>query len=79
MAAVIISISLFISPTLTLSYANSFQSTLSSLSNQTLASNNTGAVILGGATLIDGTGALPKPLMTVMAFNMYSPFSSRIR
>jgi hypothetical protein len=66
MAAVIISISFFISPTLTLSYANSFHSTLSSLSNQTLASNNTGAVILEGATLIDGTGELPKPNTTII-------------
>jgi imidazolonepropionase-like amidohydrolase len=65
-SAVIISISLFISPTLTLSYAYSFQSTLSSLSNQTLASNNTGTVILEGATLIDGTGALPKPNTTII-------------
>jgi imidazolonepropionase-like amidohydrolase len=67
MTVVITSISLlFISPTLTLGYANTFQSTLSSLSNQTLTSNNTGAVILEGATLIDGTGALPKPNTTIV-------------
>jgi imidazolonepropionase-like amidohydrolase len=36
------------------------------LSNQTLTSNNTGAVILEGATLIDGTGALPKPNTTIV-------------
>ena len=54
---------LFISPTM--GYTNSFQSTLSSLSNQTL-SNNSGAVILEGATLIDGTGALPIPNTTIV-------------
>jgi imidazolonepropionase-like amidohydrolase len=66
MTAVIASMSLlFISPTMTWGYSNTFQSTLHSLSNQTLASNNTGAVILEGATLIDGTGALPKPNITI--------------
>jgi imidazolonepropionase-like amidohydrolase len=67
MTAVITSISLlFISPTMTLGYPNTFQFTLPSLSNQTLTSNNTGAVILEGATLIDGTGALPKPNTTIV-------------
>ena len=67
MTAVITSISLlFISPTMTLGYTNTFQFTLPSLSNQTLTSNNTGAVILEGATLIDGTGALPKPNTTIV-------------
>jgi len=67
MTAVIASMSLlFISPTMTLGYTNILQSTLPSLSNQTLASNNTGAVILEGATLIDGTGALPKPNTTIV-------------
>ena len=67
MTAVIASMSLlFISPTMTLGYTNTFQSTLPSLSNQTLTSNNTGAVILEGATLIDGTGALPKPNTTIV-------------
>ena len=67
MTAVIASMSLlFISPTMTLGYTNTFQSTLPSLSNQTLASNNTRAVILEGATLIDGTGALPKPNTTIV-------------
>lgn len=67
MTAVIASMSLlFISPTMTWGYTNTFQSTLPSLSNQTLASNNTGAVILEGATLIDGTGALPKPNTTIV-------------
>jgi imidazolonepropionase-like amidohydrolase len=51
---------------MTWGYTNTFQSTLPSLSNQTLASNNTGAVILEGATLIDGTGALPKPNTTIV-------------
>jgi imidazolonepropionase-like amidohydrolase len=67
MTAVIASMSLlFISPTMTLGYTNTFQSTPPSLSNQTLTSNNTGAVILEGATLIDGTGALPKPNTTIV-------------
>jgi imidazolonepropionase-like amidohydrolase len=67
MTAVIASMSLlFISPTMTWGYTNTFQSTLPSLSNQTLSSNNTGAVILEGATLIDGTGALPKPNTTIV-------------
>jgi imidazolonepropionase-like amidohydrolase len=57
---------LFISPTMTLGYTNTFQSTLPSLSNQMLTGNNTGAVILEGATLIDGTGALPKPNTTIV-------------
>jgi imidazolonepropionase-like amidohydrolase len=59
---------LIISPTMTWGYTNAFQSTstLHSLSNQTLASNNTGAVILEGATLIDGTGALPKSNTTIV-------------
>jgi hypothetical protein len=50
MTAVIASMSLlFISPTMTLGYTNTFQSTPPSLSNQTLTSNNnTGAVILEG-------------------------------
>ena len=67
MTAVIASMSLlFISPTMNLGYTNTFQSTPPSLSNQTLTSNNTGAVILEGATLIDGTGALPKPNTTIV-------------
>jgi imidazolonepropionase-like amidohydrolase len=69
MTLVLASISLLIiSPTMTWGYTNAFQSTstLHSLSNQTLASNNTGAVILEGATLIDGTGALPKSNTTIV-------------
>jgi imidazolonepropionase-like amidohydrolase len=67
MTAVMASMSLlFISPTMNLGYTNTFQSTPPSLSNQTLTSNNTGAVILEGATLIDGTGALPKPNTTIV-------------
>jgi imidazolonepropionase-like amidohydrolase len=67
MTAVIASMSLlFISPTMTLGYTNTFQSTQPSLSSQTLTRNNTGAVILEGATLIDGTGSLPKPNTTIV-------------
>jgi imidazolonepropionase-like amidohydrolase len=49
-----------------LCYANTFQYTLPSLSNQMLTGNNTGAVILEGAILIDGTGALPKSNTTIV-------------
>jgi imidazolonepropionase-like amidohydrolase len=67
MTLAIISISLlFISPIMTLGYASTFRSSLSSLSDQTLTNNNTGAIILEGATLIDGTGALPKPNATIV-------------
>ena len=51
---------------MTLTSANTFQSTLPSMSKQMLTSNNTGTVILEGATLIDGTGALPKPNTTIV-------------
>jgi imidazolonepropionase-like amidohydrolase len=67
MTAVIALMSLlFISPTMTWGYTNTFQYTPPFLSNQTLSSKNTGAVILEGATLIDGTGALPKPNTTIV-------------
>jgi imidazolonepropionase-like amidohydrolase len=53
---------LFISPTLTLAFASS----LNTMSNQAQAQNNTGVIILEGATVIDGTGALPKPDTTIV-------------
>jgi hypothetical protein len=55
---------LFLSPIMTLTFASNIQPLLTTTSNQTLAINNTGAVILEGATVIDGTGALPKPNTT---------------
>jgi len=54
---------LLISPTTTLAFANT---TLSDASNQMLTSNNAVAIILEGATLIDGTGALPKHNTTIV-------------
>jgi imidazolonepropionase-like amidohydrolase len=36
------------------------------MSDQAQAQNNTGVIILEGATVIDGTGALPKPNTTIV-------------
>ena len=58
-----ITISLLISPTTTLAFANT---TLSDVSNQMLTSNNAVVTILEGATLIDGTGALPRHNTTIV-------------
>jgi imidazolonepropionase-like amidohydrolase len=52
----------FISPAVTLAYASS----LTTVSNQAQAQNDTGVIILEGATVIDGTGALPKPNTTIV-------------
>jgi imidazolonepropionase-like amidohydrolase len=54
---------LLISPTTTLAFANT---TLSDASNQILTSNNAVVIILEGATLIDGTGALPRHNTTIV-------------
>jgi imidazolonepropionase-like amidohydrolase len=54
---------LLISPTTTLAFANT---TLSDASNQVLTSNNAAVIILEGATLIDGTGALPRQNTTIV-------------
>jgi hypothetical protein len=53
---------LFISPTVTLAFASPF----TAMSNQMLTQNDAGVTILEGATLIDGTGALPKPNTTIV-------------
>ena len=53
---------LFISSTVT----SAFASPITAISNQTLTQNNAGVIILEGATVIDGTGALPKPNTTVI-------------
>jgi imidazolonepropionase-like amidohydrolase len=54
---------LLISPATTLAFANA---TLSDVSNQILTSNNAVVIILEGATLIDGTGALPRHNTTIV-------------
>ena len=54
---------LLISPATTLAFANA---TLSDVSNQILTSNNAVVIILEGATLIDGTGALPRLNTTIV-------------
>jgi imidazolonepropionase-like amidohydrolase len=67
---------LFISPTMTSTFASNIdkgnnkeivaQSPFPSKHNQTLVKNNDGVTILKGATLIDGTGTLPKPNTTIV-------------
>jgi imidazolonepropionase-like amidohydrolase len=57
---------LLISPTTTLAFANTGQPALSDASNQMLTSNNAVVIILEGATLIDGTGALPRYNTTIV-------------
>jgi imidazolonepropionase-like amidohydrolase len=54
---------LLISPTTSLAFANT---TLSDASNQMTTSNNAVVIILEGATLIDGTGALPRHNTTIV-------------
>jgi imidazolonepropionase-like amidohydrolase len=56
---------LLLSPTTTLAFANTGQLTLSDASNQMLTSNNAAVIILEGATLIDGTGTLPRHNTTI--------------
>jgi imidazolonepropionase-like amidohydrolase len=51
---------------MTSTFASNIQPLLTATSNQPLARNNTGAVILEGATVIDGTGALPRPNTTLI-------------
>jgi imidazolonepropionase-like amidohydrolase len=52
----------FISPAVTSAYA----SPLTTMSDQAQAQNDTGVIILEGATVIDGTGDLPKPNTTII-------------
>ena len=53
---------LLVSPTV----ASAFASPLTAISNRTLVQNNDGVIILEGATVIDGTGNLPKPNTTIV-------------
>jgi imidazolonepropionase-like amidohydrolase len=46
--------------------ASAFASPLTAMSNRTLVQNNDGVIILEGATVIDGTGDLPKPNTTII-------------
>src|ERR687898_689343 len=57
---------LFISPTINLTFASTIQPPLTAIPNQILTKNNVGVIILEGATVIDGTGALPKPNTTIV-------------
>jgi hypothetical protein len=45
---------------------SAFASPITAISNQTLTQNDAGVIILEGATIIDGTGALPKPNTTIV-------------
>lgn len=65
LVAIIMSL-LFISPTMPSTFANTIQPPLISMSNQMLTKNNAGVIILEGATVIDGTGDLPKPNTTIV-------------
>src|ERR671925_260034 len=53
---------LFISPTVT----SSVDSPFTAISTQMLAQNDAGVIILEGATVVDGTGDLPKPNATIV-------------
>src|SRR5215204_5479028 len=53
---------LFISSTVTSAFASPF----TAMSNQTLTQNGAGVIILEGATVIDGTGDLPKSNATIV-------------
>ena len=60
--AVVAVTSLFVSPTVTLAFASSLAATYS----QTPTQADDGVIILEGATVIDGTGDLPKPNTTIV-------------
>ncbi|MGC2386039.1 MAG: amidohydrolase family protein [Nitrososphaeraceae archaeon] len=57
---------LFISPTMIPNAASTIQTPLTAMPNQRLAQNNAGIIILENATVIDGTGDLPKPNTTIV-------------
>ena len=57
---------LFISPTMIPNAASTVQTPLTPMPNQRLAQNNAGIIILENATVIDGTGDLPKPNTTIV-------------
>jgi imidazolonepropionase-like amidohydrolase len=52
---------LFISPTVT----SAFASPLTAMPNQMITQNNAGVITLEGATVIDGTGDMPRPNTTI--------------
>jgi imidazolonepropionase-like amidohydrolase len=57
---------LFISPTMIPNAASTIQTPITAMPNQRLAQNNAGIIILENATVIDGTGDLPKPNTTMV-------------
>jgi imidazolonepropionase-like amidohydrolase len=57
---------LFISPTMIPNAASTIQTPLTPMPNQRLAQNNAGIIILENATVIDGTGDLPKLNTTIV-------------
>jgi imidazolonepropionase-like amidohydrolase len=57
---------LFISHTINSTFASTIQPPLTAIPNQMLTKNNAGVIILEGATVIDGTGDLPKPNTTIV-------------
>src|SRR5918995_238254 len=57
---------LFISHTINSTFASTIQPPLTAIPNQMLTKNNAGVIILEGATVVDGTGDLPKPNTTIV-------------
>ena len=57
---------LFISPTMNSTFASTVESLFTATPSQMLTKNNTGVIVLEGATVIDGTGALPKPNISIV-------------
>jgi hypothetical protein len=56
----------FISLTMNSTFASTVQPLLTATPSQMLTKNNTVVIILEGATVIDGTGALPKPNISIV-------------
>jgi imidazolonepropionase-like amidohydrolase len=62
---IVVAISLlFISPTINSTFASTVESLFTATPSQ--MKNNTGVIVLEGATVIDGTGALPKPNISIV-------------
>jgi imidazolonepropionase-like amidohydrolase len=57
---------LFISPTINSTFASTVESLFTATPSQMLTKNNTGVIVLEGATVIDGTSALPKPNISIV-------------
>ncbi|HEY3526464.1 MAG TPA: amidohydrolase family protein [Nitrososphaeraceae archaeon] len=57
---------LFISPTMNSTFASTVEPLFTATPSQMLTKNNTGVIVLEGATVIDGTGALPKPNISIV-------------